>query len=46
MANSMTVTTVPWYLTVPDLRPTLAAPEQRSKTAATYNIVAGAWKIS
>ena len=31
MANSTTVTTVTWYLTVPDLRPTLAALSIRAR---------------
>ena len=33
MANSTTLTTFPWYLTVPDLRPTLAALSIRARCA-------------
>ena len=33
VANSTTVTTVTWYLTVPDLRPTLAALSTRARCA-------------
>ena len=34
MANSTTVSTIPWYLTVPDLRPNLAALSIRARCAA------------